>query len=132
MPVQQVNQRVVRFYPICTSKAQIFQHLFFFLNCLLGVFQCGPASVKAVKNGEVYLPYDTSFVFAEVNGDLIYWEVKADGSMKKTYQYKDHIGTSISTKAVGAESREDVTREYKHPEGQSVCVVCLNFSVMCL
>jgi len=82
-----------------------------------GVFQCGPASVKAVKNGEVYLPYDTSFVFAEVNGDLIYWEVKADGSMKKTYQYKDHIGTSISTKAVGAESREDVTREYKHPEG---------------
>lgn len=127
MPVQQVNQRVVRFYPICTSKAQIFQHLFFFLNCLLGVFQCGPASVKAVKNGEVYLPYDTSFVFAEVNGDIIYWEVKtrSDYSMEKMRVYKNYVGSDISTKAVGVKSREDVTGEYKHPEGLSVCLSVL-------
>lgn len=31
-----------------------------------GVMQCGPTSVKAIRNGEVYLPYDTKFVIAEV------------------------------------------------------------------
>ncbi|EOA93138.1 Protein-glutamine gamma-glutamyltransferase K [Anas platyrhynchos] len=33
-----------------------------------GLFCCGPCSVTAVKNGEVFLKYDTPFVFAEVGG----------------------------------------------------------------
>lgn len=33
-----------------------------------GLFCCGPCSVTAVKNGEVFLKYDTAFVFAEVGG----------------------------------------------------------------
>ena len=37
--------------------------------------RCGPASLKAVKEGHVYLAYDTGFVFAEVNGDKIKWKV---------------------------------------------------------
>ena len=84
----------------------------------------------------MYLPYDTSFVFAEVNGDIIYWEVKtkSDYSMEKMRVYKNYVGSDISTKAVGAKSREDVTGEYKHPEGLSVCltvcVVSVNASVM--
>ena len=43
---------------------------------LPGVIRCGPASVKAVKEGDVYLPYDTSFIFSEVNGDSVYWLVR--------------------------------------------------------
>ncbi len=31
-----------------------------------GVFRCGPASVAAVRDGQVYLKHDTPFVFAEV------------------------------------------------------------------
>lgn len=31
-----------------------------------GVFRCGPSSVAAVRNGQVYLKHDTPFVFAEV------------------------------------------------------------------
>lgn len=31
-----------------------------------GVMQCGPASIKAIKEGEVYLPHDCKFIFAEV------------------------------------------------------------------
>ena len=103
-----------------------------FLTSTSGVFRCGPASVKAVKNGEVYLPYDTGFVFAEVNGDRVYWDVKADGSMSASNVDKHHIGKNISTKAVcpsffSGDLREDITHEYKHPEGQSVYT-----SVMCL
>ncbi|XP_068710899.1 protein-glutamine gamma-glutamyltransferase K-like [Montipora foliosa] len=82
-----------------------------------GVFRCGPASVNAVKNGEVFLPYDTGFVFAEVNGDIVYWLVNPDGSMTKTSKQKNAIGFYISTKAVGAPEREDLTLDYKHSEG---------------
>ena len=89
----------------------------FFLRIHSGVFRCGPASVTAVKNGEVYLPYDTGFVFAEVNGDRVYWDVDDDdGSMQAAYVDTYSIGKSISTKAPGSASRLDVTSEYKHPE----------------
>lgn len=83
-----------------------------------GVFRCGPASVNAIKNGEVYLPYDTGFIFAEVNGDRVYWDVDDDdGSMKAHYIDKYSIGKYISTKMPGSTARLDVTRGYKHPEG---------------
>ena len=31
-----------------------------------GVFQCGPAPVTAVKKGEIFIGYDTNFLFGEV------------------------------------------------------------------
>ena len=31
-----------------------------------GQYRCGPASLAAVKRGEIRRPYDVSFVFAEV------------------------------------------------------------------
>ena len=41
----------------------------------------GPASVQAIKEGEVNLPYDTGFVFAEVNADKVDWLVTDNGDM---------------------------------------------------
>lgn len=38
-----------------------------------GLFRCGPASVLAVKRGEIQYPYDTAFVYAEVNADELFW-----------------------------------------------------------
>ena len=35
------------------------------------MYQCGPASLEAVRRGEVTLPYDVPFVLAEVNADLV-------------------------------------------------------------
>lgn len=37
-----------------------------------GTFRCGPASLAAVRNGQVYLKHDSPFVFAEVCGNIIY------------------------------------------------------------
>lgn len=42
---------------------------------ILGVYCCGPASLEAIKRGEVHMPYDTPFVFAEVNADKVNWEL---------------------------------------------------------
>ena len=88
-------------------------------NMLLSdVHCCGPCPVKAIKSGDVYLPYDGCFVFAEVNGDRVYWTVERDtGEMEVAVIDKRSIGKSISTKAVGSNDREDLTYEYKYKEG---------------
>ncbi|NWX95064.1 TGM2 glutamyltransferase, partial [Nothoprocta ornata] len=81
-----------------------------------GVFCCGPAPVKAVKEGDLQLKYDTPFVFAEVNADVVYWIVGPDGSERKS-THTSIVGKNISTKSVGRDTREDITHHYKYPEG---------------
>lgn len=91
-----------------------------FLHVCVGFYQCGPASVNAIKNGEVYLNYDTGFIFAEVNADKVYWEVPFlfSGEMRAIQTDKMVIGKNISTlKPSTNGERQDITRRYKHPEG---------------
>ncbi|GAB5572749.1 protein-glutamine gamma-glutamyltransferase K isoform X1 [Prionailurus iriomotensis] len=82
-----------------------------------GIFCCGPCSVESIKNGLVYMKYDTPFIFAEVNSDKVYWQRQDDGSFKIVYVEEKAIGTLIITKAIGSNMRDDVTHIYKHPEG---------------
>nr|XP_060635950.1 protein-glutamine gamma-glutamyltransferase K [Anolis sagrei ordinatus] len=82
-----------------------------------GIFCCGPCSVEAIKNGLVYMKYDASFCFAEVNSDKVYWQRQSDGSFKIVYVEEKAIGHLISTKSVGSNHRQDITAIYKHPEG---------------
>ncbi|XP_037377193.1 protein-glutamine gamma-glutamyltransferase E [Talpa occidentalis] len=83
-----------------------------------GVFQCGPASVNAIREGDVNLEFDGPFVFAEVNADRITWIYDAaTGNQKKNSTDTRSVGIYISTKAVGSYSRMDVTEKYKYPEG---------------
>uniref|UniRef100_A0A8C1BIE1 protein-glutamine gamma-glutamyltransferase n=1 Tax=Cyprinus carpio carpio TaxID=630221 RepID=A0A8C1BIE1_CYPCA len=82
-----------------------------------GVFCCGPCPVRAVKEGEVGLKYDTPFVFSEVNADLIVWIVHPDGERIQVSQNSKVIGRNISTKSVSGDFREDITANYKYPEG---------------
>ncbi|CAH2292171.1 -glutamine gamma-glutamyltransferase 2 [Pelobates cultripes] len=81
-----------------------------------GVYCCGPAPVIAIKEGDLNVKYDVRFIFAEVNADVIYFVEQKDGSVKQT-RYTDTVGQSISTKAVGRDNREDITHNYKYPEG---------------
>uniref|UniRef100_A0A4W6ERX5 Protein-glutamine gamma-glutamyltransferase 2 n=1 Tax=Lates calcarifer TaxID=8187 RepID=A0A4W6ERX5_LATCA len=82
-----------------------------------GVFCCGPASVKAILNGDTHLKYDVPFVFAEVNADCVDWLVKADGSKVKIFSDTKRIGQNISTKYIGSNKRWNITDNYKHREG---------------
>ena len=80
--------------------------------------QFGPASVKAIKNGEVYLSYDTDFIFAEVNADQVYWQVGEGGELKAIEIDERSTGKYISTQKPGTfTERSDLTNNYKHPEG---------------
>ncbi|KAJ7377337.1 hypothetical protein OS493_029696 [Desmophyllum pertusum] len=84
-----------------------------------GVYQCGPASVNAIRNGEVYLNYDTDFIFSEVNADKVYWEAPSDSGELRVIQIDHHsVGKSISTQKPGkVTERRDLTQHYKQPEG---------------
>ncbi|XP_030740366.1 protein-glutamine gamma-glutamyltransferase Z [Echinops telfairi] len=82
-----------------------------------GMFCCGPASVKAIRDGEVHLAYDTPFVFAEVNADEVIW-LFGDGQAQEILAHNtSSIGKEISTKLVGSDQRQNITSTYKYPEG---------------
>ncbi|XP_014288385.1 annulin [Halyomorpha halys] len=82
-----------------------------------GVFCCGPASVAAVKRGDVLRPYDAAFVYAEVNADKVYWRYAGPTQpLKLLSKETNGVGLNISTKAIGGWTREDITENYKYPE----------------
>lgn len=83
-----------------------------------GVMRCGPASVRAIKEGHVFLPYDTPFIYGEVNGDVCNWKVNTfDLSYEVSNINSNTVGRYMSTKKVGSSfQREDVTNFYKYPE----------------
>ncbi|ELU05871.1 hypothetical protein CAPTEDRAFT_125845, partial [Capitella teleta] len=81
------------------------------------MMRCGPASLVAIKSGNVFLGYDAKFIFAEVNGDRVTWMVDEFDDMVPLGMSPSSVGCRISTKAIGSNDREDITHLYKHPEG---------------
>ncbi|XP_077984895.1 protein-glutamine gamma-glutamyltransferase K-like [Glandiceps talaboti] len=83
-----------------------------------GVFRTGPSPLTAIKRGNVYLNYDTKFIFAEVNAERVDWIVDSKTKAQKAVGVDpSHVGRRVSTKAVGIWSRDDITDEYKFAEG---------------
>uniref|UniRef100_A0A671TVI6 Protein-glutamine gamma-glutamyltransferase 2 n=1 Tax=Sparus aurata TaxID=8175 RepID=A0A671TVI6_SPAAU len=82
-----------------------------------GVFCCGPAPLKAIREGELTKKYDTPFIFAEVNADVVDLVQRSSGETVKFAGSTTSVGRSISTKAVGSDERWDITHQYKYPEG---------------
>ncbi|XP_022597407.1 protein-glutamine gamma-glutamyltransferase 2-like isoform X2 [Seriola dumerili] len=82
-----------------------------------GVYCCGPASLRSIKEGELTLKYDTPFIFAEVNADVVDLVSLSNGKFVKFGGSTKSVGCFISTKAVGSDNREDITHQYKYPEG---------------
>ena len=82
-----------------------------------GLYQAGPSSLKAIKSGAVYLPYDARFIFAEVNADRVYWHENEDGDYEIKKIDKTHVGKMVVTKAVRSDKPEYITDQYKHKEG---------------
>ncbi|XP_044576670.1 hemocyte protein-glutamine gamma-glutamyltransferase-like isoform X2 [Cotesia glomerata] len=90
-----------------------------------GFYRCGPASVEAIKQGVVGLNYDITFLVATVNADVIGWKEDPNSIIGFSRINGDtkHIGRMILTKAPwifdpnGDRDREDITLQYKSPEG---------------
>lgn len=89
------------------------------------IFQMGPASVEAVRRGQVGFDFDCPFVFAEVNADIIKWtrDDTLESGWRKAASDKYKIGQFILTKKVGVDDdvgendAENIVEEYKDKEG---------------
>ncbi|XP_035513294.1 protein-glutamine gamma-glutamyltransferase 2-like [Morone saxatilis] len=82
-----------------------------------GVFCCGPAPLRAIKEGELTKKYDAPFIFAEVNADVVDMVRLSNGKFVTFGGSTKSVGRFISTKAVGSNNRHDITHQYKYPEG---------------
>lgn len=84
-----------------------------------GIYCCGPAPVIAIKEGDVDMKFDLPFVFAEVNADQISWVLHRNGTKEMITTETQHVGQNISTKSCGRDGRDDITHNYKYPEGSA-------------
>ncbi|GJQ79412.1 hypothetical protein Trydic_g16271 [Trypoxylus dichotomus] len=90
-----------------------------------GLYQCGPASLEAIKKGAVGFNFDVAFMVASVNADLMRWkrDPKSELGYSRVSCNKYHIGFMILTKKPwifdpnGDQDREDITLQYKAKEG---------------
>ncbi|CAL8354304.1 unnamed protein product [Gadus morhua 'NCC'] len=82
-----------------------------------GVFCCGPASVKAILDGHTHLKYDSPFVYAEVNADVIDWLLMFNDPKQQLCSDTKRVGQNISTKSIGSNKRQNITATYKAREG---------------
>lgn len=82
-----------------------------------GLMRCGPVPVQAIKEGRIYVNYDAPFVYAEVNSDKCQWQLDDTDDFDLVSRQRSACGKHISTKAIGVLDREDVTHNYKFPEG---------------
>ncbi|XP_030585509.1 transglutaminase 5, like isoform X2 [Archocentrus centrarchus] len=78
-----------------------------------GVYCCGPAPVKAIKNKRVDLLYDIPFVYASVNAD-IHTIILGQGQVLSFSKDTDRVGSLICTKAIGFPRLQNITGDYKH------------------
>ncbi|XP_034516949.1 erythrocyte membrane protein band 4.2 isoform X1 [Ailuropoda melanoleuca] len=78
---------------------------------------CDLVPVKAVKEGTLSLTPGVSELFATVNASCVVWKCREDGALELTNSNTKYVGNNISTKGVGSNRCEDITQNYKYPEG---------------
>ncbi|XP_068438447.1 coagulation factor XIII A chain-like [Clinocottus analis] len=84
-----------------------------------GHYRCGPASVKAIKEGVLCHQYDAGFVFAEVNSDIVFHKRDRYGTLTPFRLETSLVGLAIYTKALNGSGHVDITENYKYPEGST-------------
>ncbi|CAL8369688.1 unnamed protein product [Lota lota] len=77
-----------------------------------GEFVCGPAPVSAVRRAAVGIPYDTAFVFAAVDADVVRLILHGDLVLGR-FVDRAAVGRLVCTKRPGADLPEDLTHQYK-------------------
>ncbi|KAL3058304.1 hypothetical protein OYC64_010476 [Pagothenia borchgrevinki] len=78
-----------------------------------GVFCCGPAPVKAVKDRRIDLVYDIPFVYAAVNAD-VHSVILSKGQVVNYSKDTERVGSLICTKAISFPRLQNITGDYKY------------------
>ncbi|XP_044207376.1 protein-glutamine gamma-glutamyltransferase 5-like [Thunnus albacares] len=77
-----------------------------------GIYCCGPCPVVAVQKHCLGAPFDTSFIYASVDADIIRLIVR-DGLVVGRMVDTESVGQLIYTKSIGSDRPENLTQTYK-------------------
>ncbi|XP_077371127.1 protein-glutamine gamma-glutamyltransferase 5-like isoform X2 [Festucalex cinctus] len=77
-----------------------------------GIYRCGPCPVVAIQRRCLDTPYDTAFVYASVDADVVRMIVRSGKVVGKKVDTK-WVGRLIFTKSIGLDVPEDLTDSYK-------------------
>ncbi|XP_067384438.1 protein-glutamine gamma-glutamyltransferase 5-like isoform X2 [Channa argus] len=77
-----------------------------------GIFCCGPCPVFAIQQQIFHLPYDTPFLYASVDADIVRLIVR-NGQFVGRKVDNESVGQLICTKRINSDEPEDVTQAYK-------------------
>uniref|UniRef100_A0A8C4DK63 Transglutaminase-like domain-containing protein n=1 Tax=Dicentrarchus labrax TaxID=13489 RepID=A0A8C4DK63_DICLA len=77
-----------------------------------GKFCCGPCPVVAIQQRCLHVPYDSSFVYASVDADIIRLIVH-DGLVVQRVVDTESVGQLIYTKGIGSDRPNNLTQTYK-------------------
>ncbi|KAI4883069.1 hypothetical protein NFI96_029359 [Prochilodus magdalenae] len=77
-----------------------------------GMYRCGPAPVKAIRDQRMDMPYDIPFIYAEVNADVCVCIVRQGQVLSYTTD-TERVGSFICTKGLGTNRPQDITSTYK-------------------
>ncbi|XP_054464590.1 protein-glutamine gamma-glutamyltransferase 5-like [Anoplopoma fimbria] len=87
-----------------------------------GVFCCGPSPVSGVQGHCLRARYDTSFVYASVDADVVRLIVR-DGLVVGRTVDTEGVGQLIYTKSIGSDAPENLTGTYKRKRSKYICVM---------
>uniref|UniRef100_A0A8P4GSV5 Transglutaminase-like domain-containing protein n=1 Tax=Dicentrarchus labrax TaxID=13489 RepID=A0A8P4GSV5_DICLA len=83
-----------------------------------GKFCCGPCPVVAIQQRCLHVPYDSSFVYASVDADIIRLIVH-DGLVVQRVVDTESVGQLIYTKGIGSDRPNNLTQTYKSKTSQT-------------
>lgn len=69
--------------------------------------------------GSMYMDMHKYVLCVQVNADVRYYIVNSDNTQTLVDVDTTHVGQQMSTKAIGSNSRHDVTDQYKFTEGST-------------
>ncbi|MEQ2315858.1 hypothetical protein AMECASPLE_026723 [Ameca splendens] len=79
-----------------------------------GVFCCGPAPVKGIRNKRTDLIYDIPFIYAAVNADVHTIILSSQDQVVGFSKDTEKVGSLICTKAIGYPRVQNITGDYKY------------------
>ncbi|XP_034733559.1 protein-glutamine gamma-glutamyltransferase 5-like [Etheostoma cragini] len=85
-----------------------------------GIFCCGPCPVAAIQQHCLRAPYDTSFVYASVDANVVRMIVR-NGLVVERKVDTECVGKLIYTKSIGSDSPENLTQTYKNKKTEVTC-----------
>ncbi|XP_040009880.1 protein-glutamine gamma-glutamyltransferase 2-like [Xiphias gladius] len=82
-----------------------------------GIFRCGPSPVVAIQQHCFGAPYDTPFVYASVDADIVRL-ILHNGQVVGRAVDTEWVGQLIYTKSAGSDSPENLTHTYKSKQSK--------------